>query len=360
MSRIKINKDKQINLRLTKKQKEKIKYLSREYGYKTISEYILKSSLGVVDRETNVKKINTLTLNPAIDYIINFDKDLKDESIVFFDSKNRNFKPGGKGINASIIADTFNARTQAIHCSDGFSGELLKNELSSLNIQQTQIPSEITTRINLKLNFNSKNYGLNSVSEPLPSKAKSKILNKINSFIEGEILMIMGSYHKDDGDFIKEISELCVARGVEIVYDISTPLLIDLLKYNPLIIKPNKEELESIFGKKINSEKEIITLMKKLKELGAKNVAITLGKDGSFLLDENSDLYSAKVKPIKLVSPQGSGDSFLATFIIKKSEGSSEAFKWANAAGAATAQVEGLAEYELIKNTLNNITISKD
>ncbi len=350
-------KNEQINLRLTKKEKEKIKFLSKENGYSKVSEYILKTSLGIFNNNETKKKINTLTLNPAIDYIIKTESKLNE--ITNFRPDEKIFEPGGKGINASIIINEFNIRTLAIHHSNGFTGNLLKNMLDDLNIQQLQIKSKEDTRMNLKLNFLNENYEINSYPSQLTHKARNDIKREVMNFRKGEIIMIMGSFHKDDENFIIELSEICVDRGIELVYDLSKPILKDLLKYKPLIIKPNKEELEWIFKTKINSEKEIIGYMKEMRRLGAKNVSVTLGKNGSYLLDEKNTLFKAKVKPIKLSSPQGSGDSFLSAFVSKISDGTREAFIWANAAGAATAQLNGIANYSLIERTIKKIEIKK-
>ena len=49
------------------------------------------------------------------------------------------------------------------------------------------------------------------------------------------------------------------------------------LKYKPFLIKPNNHELEEIFNVKLNNNEEIITYAKKLKEMGAKNVLVSMG-----------------------------------------------------------------------------------
>lgn len=350
-------KELQINLRVSKNEKEKITSYAKEYGYRNVSDYIVKSSLGKVDKSSGGLKINTLTLNPAIDYIIRTENKL--DEITNFGPNDKEFIAGGKGINASIIIDEYGVNNLTLHYSGGFSGELIKKELITRNLQQTQIISSDDTRINLKLNFDKDNYEINSLATPLSSKARNILKNIISKFEENEVLMIMGSYHNNDEDFIIEISEITKQNNIQVVYDISKPLLKNLLKYKPIIIKPNKEELEWIFNTKINSENDIIKYMYKLQEQGAQNVAVTLGKDGAILLDSNKQLYKAIVDPIKLASPQGSGDSFISTFVVKLSSGFENAFKWANAAGAATAQVNGLANLDLIEKTLPKVHIER-
>lgn len=311
-----------------------------------------------MEAKNKIGKIYTLTLNPAIDYIIKTKNKL--EKITNFDPDEKIFEIGGKGLNASKILKEFNIDNVAIYCSGGFTGKLIKEKLEEENINGKQIEINDITRINLKLNFNNQNYEINSTATSLSLKNKENIFKIIDKFNPNDLLMIMGSFHQQDESFLFEISELCLKNKIGLVYDISTPIIKKLLKYNPLIIKPNDDELEKIFNKKNENDEQIIKCMYELKEMGAKNVAITMGSKGSYLLDENNILYSANIEKINLISPQGSGDSFISTFIAKYYDHNIEdAFKYANAAGAATASVKGLAKKELIEKMLEKIKVKK-
>ncbi len=351
------NKDKQLNLRVTRREKELIKEKAKELNYSSMAEYIIDASLDKVNKLAIENTIYTLTLNPAIDYIISTSNKLTE--ITNFNPTDKVYEAGGKGINASIILEEYGAKNIAIHHSGGFSGELINDQLHEKGITHRQVKSSDETRINLKINFGEDNYEINSTATPLTPQSRNRILKLIDSFREGDVLMVMGSYHPNDEDFLFEISEHATNKGVELVYDISKPVLKDLMKFKPIIVKPNKEELEEIFGIKVSSEKQFVDSMKTLREMGAKNVAITMGKDGAYIHDENDEIYKAEVEPIKLISPQGSGDSFISTFVYKRTEGTEQAFKWANAAGAATAQVKGLAYYKLILETLDKVKVTK-
>ncbi len=350
-------KDKQINLRVSKNERNLIKEKAKEYNYNSVAEYMIDASLNRLSDLDNESTIYTLTLNPAIDYIISTENKL--DEITNFNPNEKVYEAGGKGINASLIMNEYGAKNIAVHYSGGFSGDLINQQLYERGVNSRQIKSTDDTRINLKLNFGDVNYEVNSTATPLSPQARNQIEKYVSTFHAGDTLMIMGSYHKDDEDFLHKLSELALTKEVELVYDISKPVLKDLMKFKPLIVKPNKEELEEIFGIKVTNEQQIIDSMKELRKMGAKNVAITMGKDGAYILDSNDELYKAIVEPIKLVSPQGSGDSFISTFTVKNNLGTEEAFKWANAAGAATAQVKGLARFSLIEKTLEKITVTK-
>ncbi len=351
-------KDKQLNLRVSKRERDEIKDMAKKLNYQSVAEYMVNASLNKIDYSlVNKKTIYTVTLNPAVDYIISTDNPLTE--ITNFNPNEKVYEAGGKGINASIIMEEYCARNIALHYSGGFTGELIVNQLAEKGISNRQIKSVEDTRINLKLNLKDQNFEINSTATPLTAKARQGFLKEVSLFNEGDVLMIMGSNHKDDEDFLFQLSEMAISKGVELVYDLSKPVLKDLMKFKPLIVKPNKEELEEIFGIKVKNEDQIIDAMKQLRKMGAKNVAITMGKDGAYILDESNKLYKATVDPIKLVSPQGSGDSFISTFVVKYELGTEEAFRWANAAGAATAQVKGLSTLPLIETTLEKVHVTK-
>ncbi len=350
-------KDKQINLRVSKKERDLIRSKSLELNYSSVAEYIINASLNKIDYSARDNKtIYTLTLNPAIDYIISTENKLQE--ITNFNPNEKVYEAGGKGINASLILEEHGIKNTAIHYSGGFTGELITNQLNDKGVNNLQIKANDDTRINLKLNFADDNFEINSTAPILTSNARQEILKKISHFNEDDVLMIMGSFNPVDEDFLFEISEMAVSKNVELVFDISKPVLKDLMKYKPLIIKPNKEELEEIFNIKIKNKEMIIDAMKQLRKLGAKNVAITMGKDGAYIMNSKSEIFKATIEPIKLVSPQGSGDSFISTFVAKYELGTLEAFRWANAAGAATAQVKGIASQELIEKTLNKVKVT--
>ncbi len=214
------------------------------------------------------------------------------------------------------------------------------------------------TRLNLKVNYSDETVELNSTASPLTEVAKEEISKIIDTFNKGEILMIMGSFHDNDVQFIKDISRKAYDKGVELVYDLSKPILMELVGFNPIIVKPNIEELEMIFQMEITDKDDIINCMDILKNMGAKNVAVTNGAQTSYLVDSTGALHIAEMKQVELVSPQGCGDSFVSTFVHKINEGSVTAFEWANAAGCATAQVKGLATGKEIEDNLSNVRVT--
>ncbi len=104
-------------------------------------------------------------------------------------------------------------------------------------------------------------------------------------------------------------------KDVKVIVDATSNLLLNTLKYNPFLIKPNIHELEEIFKTKIGSIDKTIFYATKLKDMGAENVIISMGKDGALLVDEKGEIYLSNAPKGNVVNTVGSGDSMVAGFI---------------------------------------------
>ena len=87
------------------------------------------------------------------------------------------------------------------------------------------------------------------------------------------------------------------------------------LKYHPFLIKPNNHELGQIFGKELKGEDEIIDHARKLRELGAVNVLVSMAGAGAILVDENDQVYHQKPAKGTVKNSVGAGDSMVAGFV---------------------------------------------
>ncbi len=357
---------KQLNIRISDYEKKQIKILQKQYGYKTITDYLIAAALNKLHQDRTYQRVVTLSLSPAIDYIINLSMlELQKEQPNLFTNDDKYFVAGGKGVHESIILDRFGMKTLALHYSGGFSGDLLKKHIDLMGIDQIQYKSYENTRINLKLNLknnNSKfNYEISEIPPMINENAKYKILKQISLLNQNEILSIAGSFNPQDEQFIKNICLETKKRKAILVFDLSSPYLLQLLKYKPYLIKPNKFEIEHILNLAIKTDEDLILAMKELQQKGALNIIVSSGAKGSTLLTEKGEIFKAEIiKPIKVITPQGSGDALVGTFLAKKNLSSIEdQFKWANAAAVATAASLSIAELSDITPMLENIKITK-
>lgn len=80
-------------------------------------------------------------------------------------------------------------------------------------------------------------------------------------------------------------------KGVMIVVDATKDLLMNVLPYHPFLIKPNNHELGEIFGVELKTRQEVVPYGKKLQELGAENVLISMAGEGAVLITKHGAVY---------------------------------------------------------------------
>lgn len=360
---------KQLNIRLTDRQKKQIENFKKINGYDSLTSYIIDSALNRVKKGGNVAgKIVTLTLSPCVDYVINFDEQSKlfEEQPNIFDTQHMHIRGAGKGIYQSKVIDSFGIPTVAIHYSGGFAGSIIEDELREVGVPQVKLNSKQNTRINLKVNLVkdelNTNYELNGKPPLVDETAQEKIQSIVKELTKLDILSIAGSYNRENFPLLEGICKRAAAEGIEFVLDISSKDILKLLKYRPHLIKPNIFQLKYLTGKELNSEEEIIAEMKILKGKGARNVIVTMGEDGALMMDKNSVVWKATIiNPVELVSRPGSGDAFIGAYLVSyfNKEEVSAQLKWASAAGTAKITKYGLPDIKEIRDMFHNIKINK-
>lgn len=271
--------------------------------------------------------IYTLTFSPSIDYIINID------TLTIGDinrSKNDKFLPGGKGINVSIILSKLNRKSIIMGFLGGFSGNFIKDELDKLNIENDFININGISRINVKIEGN-KETAINGSSPNISKDDIDKLIIKLNKLNENDILIISGNVPDCVSiDVFNNILNNLHKKNVEIIVDNKNEILMESLKYQPLLVKPNKEELEETFNVKLDNDEDIIKYAHYLKDQGAKNVIVSLGDKGAILIDNNNHVYKEKAKLGKVINTVGAGDALVAGFIDEylRSNDAFKAFKF--------------------------------
>ncbi len=104
-------------------------------------------------------------------------------------------------------------------------------------------------------------------------------------------------------------------KNIKVVVDATKNLLLNVLKYKPFLIKPNNHELAEMFNVELNTTQDIIFYAEKLKEMGAQNVLISMGKDGALLVSEDNQVLISSVAKGEVVNSVGAGDSMVSGFI---------------------------------------------
>ena len=297
--------------------------------------------------------IYTLTLNPAIDYVVQLDHALTPGNINRSQSEAYQF--GGKGINVSTVLHALGVDTVALGFVAGFTGLGLEQGLqeTGLTTRFIHLPQG-NTRINVKVK-GSEETEINGAGPQIPDAAMNELLHQLDALLPGDTLVLSGSVPKClDQTVYGQILCRLQHHNVQFVVDAAGPLLTHTLPYQPFLIKPNLPELESLFAVQISSDSQIVACARQLQQQGARNVLVSLAGDGALLLDENGHIHRLSCPSGQIINSVGAGDSMVAGFLAgwQQSGEYAYALKLGIAAGSATAFSLGLADKAAIEALL--------
>ena len=298
--------------------------------------------------------IYTVTFNPAIDYIVHTGtmqvgqvNRSQGEELYF----------GGKGINVSFVLHELGLPSKALGFVAGFTGAAIE-----AGIQEQGIATDFVhldsgfSRINVKIKSGEETE-LNGQGPNISEAAVAELFEKLNQLQDGDVLILAGSIPNTmPADSYEKILAHLSDKKIKVVVDATKDLLLKVLPYHPFLIKPNNHELGELFGVTLHSIEEIATYAKKLQEMGAQNVLISMAGDGALLIDETGKQHVCGVCKGTVKNSVGAGDSMVAGFVAGSMHGDYEAaLKLGTAAGGATAFSEGVAQRAEIERLLQQL-----
>lgn len=302
--------------------------------------------------------IYTITFNPALDYIVSV-SEFKTGYVNRTDSEQ--ILAGGKGINVSIVLNNLGISNTALGFIGGFTGDRISQLLEESGCSTEFIKAERgMSRINIKIKSDQETE-INGTGPYIGKENIKELYKKLDKVMDGDYLVLAGSVPKSLNDNIyMDIMEYLKSKKINIIVDATKELLINVLKYKPFLIKPNKQELGEIFGVHIDTEEELLVHGLRLKQMGARNVLVSLAGEGALLITEDMEIYRGPSPKGKLVNSVGAGDSMVAGFIAGyiKNQKYEEAYKLGVASGSASAFSEYLGTKEQIQELFDNIKYS--
>ncbi len=287
--------------------------------------------------------IYTVTFNPSLDYIVS----VEDFRLGLTNrTSSELLLPGGKGINVSTVLMNLGLESTALGFIAGFTGAEIARAVEALGVKSDFIPiEEGISRINLKL----KSIDGTEINGRGPDISREKLdllMKQLDRIQSGDVLCLAGSIPSSlPDDMYCRILEGMQERGVLTVVDATKDLLVNVLQYRPFLVKPNHHELGEIFHTSITTREEALFYAQKLREMGARNVLVSMAGTGAVLAAEDGQVFASPAPKGTLVNGVGAGDSMVAGFIAGWMERQNyrHAFYMGIAAGSASAFSEYLA-----------------
>lgn len=296
--------------------------------------------------------IYTVTFNPSLDYVVTVDHftngivNRTTEEIML---------PGGKGINVSLVLKNLGYDSTAFGFVSGFTGEELKKILENSLIKTDFIPvKEGMTRINVKLRSD-KETEINGQGPFIRQEDIDTLYKKLDVLKENDVLVLAGSIPSMMPQSIyRDIMKYLQDKKLKVVVDATKELLLNVLEYHPFLIKPNNHELGEMFHTTITSKEDVVIYAKKLREMGAQNVLVSMAGDGAVLVTEDNQVFKANVPKGKVRNSVGAGDSMVAGFLAGYFANGEymQAFQMGVCTGSASAFSEALATKQEVLDLL--------
>lgn len=286
--------------------------------------------------------IFTLTMNPCLDRYIYVDDLIVDDTIR---AKKVVDYPAGKGIDVSRVIRELGGVSIAIALVGGDTGRKLEEMLDKEGVIYSSIRVPQETRMNIILESSKGQYRISMPGEKISVKKLQVVLEVLQALVrEKDIVVVSGSLPKGvAAEFYTGIIFTLKQWGATVYFDADGDKLKAGLVGQPDYIKPNLHEFQRLIGKHVSTLEEIINEAKKIIDIHElQGILLTLGGEGAYLITKEKVLFTKTIK-VNVKSAVGAGDSFLAGFVLKKSEGANdeEALRWANAAGTAAVMTPG-------------------
>ena len=287
--------------------------------------------------------IVSFTPNPAVDKtlvvrgLVHGEQNRADQSYV---------DPGGKGINVSRMAHRLGHATVALSTFGGHIGRLLAGTLREEGVPAEFVAASEETRLNVVL-VDPESGESTRVWDRGPqadSTTADALLALVRRFAPSAEAFVAGGSLLPGmpPDLHATALGIAAAAGARTILDADGDALRAALAARPTLVKPNRDEIASLFGRKVESEADAIAAARELMALGPQAVVVSMGGKGAILVEE-SRAVRAVPPPVEFRSAVGSGDSMVAGLAIAlaRRQDLVEGLRLGSAAGAATATTVG-------------------
>ena len=294
--------------------------------------------------------IYTVTCNPALDCAVQLNG-------LTVGALNRTagatLIAGGKGVNVSRVLGELGERNKALGFVAGSNGVMLESALAQMGVvtEFIRLP-EGQTRINVKL-YGEQETELNAPGPVVSHQQTEGLLKDLSRLQEEDLLCLCGSL--PPGMPADSYARMLVAVKdcARAILDTTGEALLCALREKPWLVKPNRDELAALVGKALPTLDDVIEAAQWLREQGAENVLVSLGRDGALLCAEGKRLYQPAPDG-KVIGTVGAGDSLVAGFAAgwQRYGDMAQALRLGVACGSATACSEGLVTAPLVEAML--------
>lgn len=302
--------------------------------------------------------ILTVTLNPVLDRVVEI-PDFRVGKVNRVE-KERIRVAGGKGINVSRVAKILGEPTLATGWLGGRTAGFIKERLKKEGIASDFVSIKGESRLNLTILDPvtlSQTHLVEKGPRIFPSEIK-KLKEKIGDLVrKARVVVFSGSVPPGVSENIyHSLIRLAYREKEDIIPILDTrgePLK-QGLQGRPFMLKPNKEEMENLIGRSLESEADLIRQVRALVQKYVQLVVVSRGKDKVMVMEKES-LLMVSPPEINSLNSIGAGDALVGGFAVGLSRGLSLKEMSVLAVACAAASAEEGREKPLSLKRINQL-----
>jgi len=218
----------------------------------------------------------------------------------------------GKVLNVGVALQYLGANARSLALVGGNPQWLIEQDLARHGVAFTPVSSSCSTRICTTLIDQATGTStelIENVARVPPADLELFRLTFQAEARQADFVVLTGSLPAGTPD--SYFAELMAGLPARVILDARGPSLQAALAQRPLVVKPNREELQQTLGRPLETEVELRAAMRELNHLGAEWVLVTQGKDRLWL-SSATELYSAVPPTVVPVNAIASGDCLAA------------------------------------------------
>ncbi|MDQ0204395.1 1-phosphofructokinase family hexose kinase [Pectinatus haikarae] len=280
--------------------------------------------------------ILVINLNPSLDKIYTIEKLQYGQAMRTSQVQNT---AGGKGTHVANIINILGEKCMVSGFLGGYIGNFIAGKLRKDNIRNEciRIQSETRSCLNIATSDGRETEILEPGPSVTPDERDAFLFHYKKLLQEASLVVASGSLPQNLGDdFYCLLINLAHDADKRFLLDTSGSALKKGLCARPFFIKPNKDEIEALTGRKINNLEDAVCELKNFLEAGITMPVISLGKQGSVLAYKDK-IYHAVPPVLNVTNAVGSGDSYVAGLAVSLNNKMpiEETIRFASACGTA-------------------------
>lgn len=267
-----------------------------------------------------MKRILTAGLTPSWQHVLEFDS-------LRLDAVNRAANSlwfsAGKSVNAALAIRTLGGDVCAIFPGGGANAQKMKADLAQVGLDARILPTDSEIRVCTTLVDHSAGTITELVEngEPLAGAELGAWMELFAGEVRNaEMVVISGSLPQQTPIRLYEEMAALIPASVPMILDFRGEGLRDCLKFHPLVVKPNREELELTVGHALPSETALLGACRELTEQGAQWVVISDGPQALYAVCASSFLRltppTVRAEEGKTLCPIGCGDALTGALAL--------------------------------------------